>query len=82
MFLGPWEFSSGKSAFSAFWREGFSFRGLALRDLHLFLLKMLITTTTTVTSLVFAVVIAISLALIVSLGDVLATIIGRGSVDK
>jgi hypothetical protein len=45
-------FSSGKSALSAFWLEGFSFPRLALRNLHLFLLKMLITATTAVTLLV------------------------------
>ncbi len=54
----------------------------ALRDLHLFLLKMLITATTTVTIPVFAVSIAISSALIVSLGAVSAKLIGRGSVDE
>jgi hypothetical protein len=46
-FLGPWEFSSGKLAHSAFcfWQEGFSFPDLAFRELHLFILKMHITVT-------------------------------------
>jgi hypothetical protein len=52
------------------------------RNLHLFPLKMLITATTAVTFPVFAVFIAISLALIVSLGAVLTTLIGWGSVDE
>jgi hypothetical protein len=43
---------------------------------------MLITATTAVTLLVFAVLVEISLALVVSLGAVLVTLIGRGSVDK
>jgi hypothetical protein len=81
-FLGPREFPSEKSALSAFWQEGFWFPRLALRNLHLFPLRMLITTTTAVTLLVFAVSHAISLALVVSLGAVLTTLIGRGSVDK
>jgi hypothetical protein len=54
-FLGPREFSSGKSALYTFWQEGFSFLQLALRNLHLFSLKMVITATTTVTLPVFAV---------------------------
>jgi hypothetical protein len=70
--------SSGKLALSAFWREGFSFPRLALRNLHLFLLKMLIAATTAVTLRVFAVLIAISSAFVVSLRAVLATSIGRG----
>jgi hypothetical protein len=45
-FLGPREFSSGKSALSIFWQEGFSFPDSALCKSHLFLLKMLITATT------------------------------------
>jgi hypothetical protein len=69
-------------ALSAFWQEGFSFPQLALCNLHLFSLKMLITVTTAVTLPVFAVLIAISSALVVSLGTVLATLIGRGSVDE
>ncbi len=81
-FLDPQEFSSRKLALSAFWQEGVTFLRLALCDLHLFLLKMLITTTTAVTLLVFAVLIVISSALIVSLGAVLATLIRWGSVDK
>ncbi len=80
--LDPWVFSSGKSALSAFWREGFSFPRLALHNLHLFLLKMLITATTAVTLPVFAVLIAISSAFVVSLGAVLATLIRRGLWDK
>ncbi len=43
---------------------------------------MLITATTAVTLLVFAVLIAISSALVVSLGGVVATFIGWGLVDK
>jgi hypothetical protein len=69
-------------ALSAFWQEGFLFLQFALRNLHLFSLKMLITATTAVTLLVFAVLIAISLALVVSLGAVSMTLIGRGSVDE
>ncbi len=53
-----------------------------LRNLHLFLLKMLITVTTSVTLPVFLVLIAISSALVVSLGAVLATLIGRGLLGK
>ncbi len=55
---------------------------LALCNLHLFSLKMLITVTTKVTLPVFAVLIASSLALVVSVGAVLATLIGQGLVDK
>jgi hypothetical protein len=62
-------------ALSAFWQEGFSFPQLVLCNLHLFLLKMLITATAAVTLTVVAVLIAISSALIVSLGAVLATLI-------
>jgi hypothetical protein len=69
---------SGKYALSAFWQEGFSFPRLVLRNLHLFILKMLITATTAVTLPVFAVSIAISSAFVVSLRAVLATLIGRG----
>jgi hypothetical protein len=43
---------------------------------------MLITATTAVTLPVFAVLIATSSALIISLGAVLATLIGWGSVDE
>jgi hypothetical protein len=43
---------------------------------------MLITLTTAVILPIFAVSIAISLALVVLLGAVLATLIGWGSVDK
>ncbi len=81
-FLGQREFSTGKLALSAFWQDGFSFLRLALRNLHLFSLRMLITATTAVTLLVFAASIAISIALVVSLGTVLTTLIGWGSVDK
>jgi hypothetical protein len=56
--LDPREFSLGKLALSAFWQEGLSFPRLALRNLHLFLLKMLITATTAVTFPVFAVLLA------------------------
>jgi hypothetical protein len=65
-FLNFWEgllnlrvFPFGKLALSAFWQKGFSFPRLALRNLHHFLLKMLITATTTVTLPFFAVSIAI-----------------------
>jgi hypothetical protein len=71
-------FSSRKLALSAFCQEDFSFPRLALRNLHLFLLKMLITTTATVTLPVFAVSIAISSAFVVSLRAILATLIGQG----
>jgi hypothetical protein len=54
----------------------------ALHNLHLFSLKMLIAATTVVTLPVFAASIPISSALVVSLGAVLATLIGQGSVDK
>jgi hypothetical protein len=69
-------------ALFAFWQEGFQFMQLALCNLHLFSLKMLITVTTKVTLPVFAVLIASSLALVVSVGAVLATLIGQGLVDK
>jgi hypothetical protein len=65
-FLGPREFSSGKSALSIFWQEGFSLPESVFRKSHLFLLKMLITATITVTFPVFAVSIAISSVLVVS----------------
>jgi hypothetical protein len=81
-FLGPQEFSYGKLALSAFWQKGFSFPQLALRNWHIFSLKMLVTATTAVTLPVFAVSIAISSALIVSLAAVLATLIRRGSEDE
>jgi hypothetical protein len=88
-FLGFWErlldqreFSSGKSALSAFWQEGLSFPRLALHNLHLFLLKMLITATTTVSFRIFAVLLAISSAFVVSLGAVSTTLIGWGLWDK
>ncbi len=84
-FLVFWErplnqqvFSSGKSALSTFWQEGFSFPRLAPRNLHLFLLKMLFIVTTAVALPVFAVLIAISSAFNVSLTAVLATLIGWG----
>jgi hypothetical protein len=76
--LDLWVFSSGKSSLSAFWREGFSFPRLALRNLHLFSLKMLITATVAVSLLVFAVLIAILSAFVVSLRVVSVTLIGRG----
>jgi hypothetical protein len=69
-------------ALSAFFREDFSFLDVALRKLHLLLLKMLIAVTTAVTFLVFAVWIVISSALIVSQGAVAATLIGRCLVDE
>jgi hypothetical protein len=62
-FLYLWEFFSRKLALSSFWQEGFSFPRLALCNLHLFSLKMLITGTTAVTLLAFAVSIVISSAL-------------------
>jgi hypothetical protein len=71
-------FSSEKLALFAFWKEGLSFPRLALHNLHLFFLKNLITATTAVTFLVFAVSIVISSAFVVSLGAVLTTLIGRG----
>jgi hypothetical protein len=37
--LDPWVFSSQKLALSVFWWEGLSFPILALRNLHLFVLK-------------------------------------------
>jgi hypothetical protein len=74
--LGPRGYSSRKSAHSVFWQEGFLFPDLALRELHLFLLKMLITLTTAVTLPVFVVLIVISSALVVSLGAAVATFIG------
>ncbi len=51
-------------------------------QLAFFSLKMLITATTAVTLPVFAVSIAISLALVVSLGAALTTLIRQGSVDE
>jgi hypothetical protein len=66
--------SSGKLALSGFWQESFSFLGSALRELHFFLQKMLITVTTAVTLLVFAVSNVISSALVLLLGAVLATL--------
>ncbi len=47
-FFALWEFPYGQLALSVFWQEGFSFLDLALRKLHLFLLKMLIIMTTIV----------------------------------
>jgi hypothetical protein len=75
--LGLREFSSGKTALSTFWQEGSSFPQLALHNCVLLSLQMLIIVTTTVTLPVFAVLIAISLALVFSLWVVLATSIGR-----
>jgi hypothetical protein len=69
-------------ALSAFWQEGFSFPQLVLCNLHFLVVKMLITMTTAVPLPVFAVLIAISSALVVSLGAVLPTLIGWGSVDE
>ncbi len=80
--LDPQVFYSGKLALSAFWQEGFSFPRLALHNLHLILLKMLITVTTAVTLPVFAVLIMIWSAFVVSLGAVLETLIGRGLWDE
>jgi hypothetical protein len=81
-FLGPRGFSSMKLTLSAFWQEGFSFLESALHDLNLFSQKMLITLISVVTLPVFAVSIAISLALVVSLGAVSATLFRWGSVDE
>jgi hypothetical protein len=69
-------------ALSAFWQERFSSSDLAFPKLHLFLQKMLITATTAVTLLVFAVSIKILSALVLSLGAVAATLIGWSSVDE
>ncbi len=80
-FCYPRVFSCKKSALSAFWREGLSFQRLALRNLHLFLLKMLITATTAVTLPVFAVFFAISSAFIALLRAVSTTLIGRAVWD-
>jgi hypothetical protein len=80
--LDPRLFSSGKLALSAFWREGFSFLILSLCNWHLFLLKMLITATTAVTLPVFAVLIAISSAFVISLRAVLTTLIRWGLWDE
>jgi hypothetical protein len=55
---------------------------LVLRKLHFFLQEMLTIATTAVTLPVFAVLIAISSALMLSLEVVLTTLIGRGSVDE
>jgi hypothetical protein len=71
-------FSSGISALSAFLQESLSFLRLMLRNLHFFLLKVLITATTAVTFPVFAVSIAISSAFVVSLRAVLTTLIRQG----
>jgi hypothetical protein len=57
---------------------GLLFLRLAIRYLHLFFLKMLITATTAVTFPVFAVSLAISSAFVVSPRAVLTTLIGRG----
>ncbi len=54
-------------ALSALWQEGLSFPRIALRNLHFFFLKMLITATTVVTFPVFAVSFAISSAFIATL---------------
>ncbi len=80
--LDPQVFSSEKLALSAFWQECFLFPRLALHNLHLFLLKMLITMTTTVTLPFFAVLIAIWSAIVFSLRAVLATLIWRGLWDE
>jgi hypothetical protein len=79
--LDPRVFSSGMLALSAFWQEGLSFPRLALRNLHLFLLKMLITATTAVTLPEFAVLIAIWSAFVVSLRALLRTLLGWGLWD-
>ncbi len=88
-FLDFWErsrdsrvFSCKKLALSAFCREGLSFLRLVLRNLHFFLLKMLITATTAVTFPVSAVSSAISSAFVVTLRAVLTTLIWRGLCDK
>jgi hypothetical protein len=82
MYLNLREFSLKKLALSTFWHEGFLFPGIALRDLHFYLQKMLITATTALTLPVFAVSIAISSALLVLLGAVSTTLTGLASVDK
>ncbi len=81
-FRDPRVFSCKKWAHSALWREGLSFPRLALRNLHFFLLKMLITATTAVTFLVFVVSFAISSAFVATLRAVLTALIGRGLCDK
>jgi hypothetical protein len=65
-------------ALSAFW-QGFSHPRLALRNFHIFLVKMLITMTTAVTLPVLAVSLVISSAFVVLLRAVSTTLIGRGS---
>ncbi len=80
--LDPRVFSSGILALSTFWQEGFSFPRLTLCNLHLFLWKMLITMTAAVTLPVFAVLLAISSAFVVSLRAVLTTLIRQGLWDK
>jgi hypothetical protein len=59
--------------FAPFGQEGFSFPDLALCKSHLFLLKMLITATTSATVPVFAVLIVVSSALVVPLEAVAVT---------
>jgi hypothetical protein len=81
-FLNSQEICSGKLALSSFWQVSFSFPGLAFHELHFFLQKMLITATTAVTLPVFAVSIAISSALMLLLGAVLAALIELESVDN
>jgi hypothetical protein len=85
-FLGLQEFFPENRHFPPFGTEGFSFLQITLCNLHIFSLKMLITATTAVTLPVllpvFAVLIAISSALVVSLWAVLATLIVRGLVNK
>ncbi len=81
-FRNPQVFSCKKMALSTFWQEGLSFPRLALRNLHFFLLKMLITATTAVTFLVSAVTFAISSSFVATLRAVSTTLIGRGLCDK
>jgi hypothetical protein len=56
--------------------------GLSILQIASFSQKMLITATTVVTLPVFAVLVAISSAFMLSLGAIAATLIGWGSVDK
>ncbi len=80
-FLDLREFSSGKPALSAFWQESFLSPELVSCKLHSFLQNMLITVTTAFTLPVYALLITISSALMLSLGAVVATLIRWGLVD-
>jgi hypothetical protein len=75
-FRNPRVFSCKKLALSAYWQESLSFPRLALRNLYLFLIKMLITATTAFTLPVSAVSFAISSAFVALLRAILKTLIG------